>query len=79
MGVLGFNFKIFKAGGRSSQERSLSFFFPNLKFYLSVILRVSSVLEEVVHVLPNTLFYYDCLGHQRLEILHMMGVEALYS
>ena len=41
-------FKIFKLGGRSSQDQSL-LLFPNLKFSLYVILRLSSVLEEGSH------------------------------
>ena len=48
VGVLGFNFKIFKLGGRSSQDQSL--LFPNLKFSLYVILRLLSVLEEGVRM-----------------------------
>ena len=48
VGVVGFNFKMFKLGGRSSQDQSL-LLFPNLKFSLSVILRVLSVLEKGSH------------------------------
>ena len=48
VGVLSFNFKMFKLGGRSSQDQSL-LLFPNLKFSLYVILRLSSVLEEGSH------------------------------
>ena len=47
-GVLSFNFKMFKLGGRSSQDQSL-LLFPNLKFSLYVILRVLSVLEKGSH------------------------------
>ena len=43
-GVLGFFSKIFKLGWKLSS--AITFAFPNLKFSLSVILRVLSVLEE---------------------------------
>ena len=46
--VVSFNFKMFKLGGRSSQDQSL-LLFPNLKFSLYVILRVLSVLEKGSH------------------------------
>ena len=48
VGLLSFNFKMFKLGGRSSQDQSL-LLFPNLKFSLYVILRVLSVLEKGSH------------------------------
>ena len=57
VGMFGFNFKIFKLGGRSSQDQSL-LLFPNLKFSLYVILRVLSVLEKGSHDLKVLAMLY---------------------
>ena len=57
VGVLSFNFKMFKLGGRSSQDQSL-LLFPNLKFSLYVILRVLSVLEKGSHDLKVLAMLY---------------------
>ena len=43
--MLGFNFQDIQAW-REKLSRAITFTFPNLKFSLSVILRVLSVLEE---------------------------------
>ena len=48
MGVFGFNFQDIQAW-REKLSRVITFAFPNLKFSLSVILRVLSVLEEGSH------------------------------